>query len=309
MASTISHSRLIVAKPSYATRRAHERSERIARARHNLHACRALAGSTLAPSPKPPRDRVSGAFGLALGVAVVGHLGVAYAASLQAPRAPTTVARRVPVQIAAAPIPQPAAETPAPTPVPRPMEPPRALRPRATPKAEPPVPKPVAAPAPVPVAIVGLTLESTSSTTSGAAFAVGQTLSGSTERVARDPQPSVPVHAPAPAAPQPASRNRVAAPRAAEGVRVEPAKRLSRIEPSYPPLLARQRIEADVTVRVQIEPDGRVTNMELVRGAAEPAFNDAALAAAHKERFSPETHDKKPVATSLIYTYRFRITP
>jgi len=252
---------------------------------------------------------VIGAFGLALGVTVVGHLGVAYAASLQPSRAPITAARRVQVQIAAAPIPQPAAEAPAPMPVPRPMETPRPTRPRPTPKAEPRAPEPVATPAPEPVAIVGLTLESTSSTTSGAAFAVGQTLSGSTERVARDAQPSVPVHVPVPAAPQPASRNRIAKPRAAEGVRVEPAKRLSRVEPTYPPLLERQRIEADVTVRVQVEPDGRVTNVELVRGAAEPAFNDAALAAAHKERFSPETHDGEPVATSLIYTYRFRITP
>jgi TonB family protein len=52
-----------------------------------------------------------------------------------------------------------------------------------------------------------------------------------------------------------------------------------------------------------------VENVELVRGADDAAFDQAALAAARKEHFAPETHDGLPVATSLTYTYRFRIKP
>ena len=71
----------------------------------------------------------------------------------------------------------------------------------------------------------------------------------------------------------------------------------------------KDRLEADVTVRVHITASGQLAQVELVRGADQAAFNEAALAAARKERFSPETHDEKPVETSLTYTYRFRVTP
>jgi protein TonB len=88
---------------------------------------------------------------------------------------------------------------------------------------------------------------------------------------------------------------------------VEPARRLARVEPVYPALLRRQRIEADVTVRVSLDASGRVLEVELVRSAAQQEFDQAALEAARKERFAPETHDGRSVATSLTYTYRFRV--
>jgi protein TonB len=155
--------------------------------------------------------------------------------------------------------------------------------------------------------VVGLTLESTSSTGNGPAFAVGNTVAGSTERTAAAPQayePRVPV-----APREPPSRNRRAAPHVAEGVNVQAARRLSRVEPEYPPLLRQQGIEGDVTVRVYLTIAGAVERVELVRSAGDPAFDQAALAAAKRERFSPETHDGAPVNTALTYSYRFRITP
>jgi protein TonB len=163
--------------------------------------------------------------------------------------------------------------------------------------------------APQPLEIVGLTLESTSADGTGPAFAVGNTLAGDTARVA-NPAHSTPV-VPAPSVPglPSGSGNRRVAPRAGAGVKVEPARRLSRVEPEYPSLLEHQGIEADVTVRVYISEEGLLERVELIRGASEKAFDESALAAAKKERFVPETHDGKAVATALTYTYRFRITP
>ena len=175
------------------------------------------------------------------------------------------------------------------------------------PKAEAPVParesKPIA---PQPVSIVGLTLESTSASSIGPAFAVGDTLAGSTERVASAPRAQPAAPPPAPAAP--VARNQRASVRAAEGVSVSPARRLGRIEPEYPSLLRHQNIEADVTVRVHLTRDGNVERVELMRSAGQAPFDQAALEAAKKERFAPETHDGVPVATAITYTYRFRIT-
>ena len=164
-----------------------------------------------------------------------------------------------------------------------------------------------ASPAHAPVTVVGLTLESTSATGAGPAFAVGNSVLCSTERQASAPA----AHAPSTPEPPdlPVSRNRRAAPRAAAGVSVSPARRLGRVEPEYPPLLRQQGIEADVTVRVHLTVSGSVERVELVRSSGEPAFDEAALAAARQEHFSPETHDGVPVTTALTYSYRFRITP
>jgi TonB family protein len=163
--------------------------------------------------------------------------------------------------------------------------------------------------APQPVEIVGLTLESTSADGSGPSFAVGNTLAGDTARVANAAR-----EAEAPSAPRmpgvpTSSGNRRVAPRAGAGVKVEPARRLSRVEPEYPALLEHQGVEADVTVRVYITEEGLLERVELIRGASEKDFDESALQAAKKERFVPETHDGTPVATALTYTYRFRITP
>ncbi len=315
MASTISHCRLIVAKPDYAARRRRERVARIARARRNL-AQRSLSSEGSTRTSSSTHDRAYLAFAAALALAVLCHVGVAFAAFCSAPSLAATPNKLVKVQLRTIPLPAPvpaatspvvreSAPLPAPAPRPRaPMEKVKPLAPSVPPAA--PVQEAIAPP----IAIVGLTLESTSSASQGPVFAVGQTLSGTTERsaaTARAAGPNAPVTAEA--APLPSSRNGRAVTRAKAGVHVQPAQRLAHVQPEYPPLLERQSIEADVTVRVQIAANGQLLRAELVRGAEQTAFNDAALAAARKERFSPETHDGSAVETSLTYTYRFRITP
>jgi len=314
MASTISHCRLSVAEHSYRARRASERADRISRARRNL-AQAAAAEHPITDTPTPQRDREGRAFGTALIVVVGSQLVLAYSGfcSASAPSHHADVPRKIQVVMAQLqkPVPEP---LPVEAPKPPTAPPVVAERPRPPPTSEPrprveeatPTPAPVAAPVP----IVGLTFESTSSSAGGPVFAVGDTLSGTTQRVAEEVRPAQSV-SPAESAPvQPrVSRNQVAAPRAAAGVTVEPARRLSRVEPVYPALLGRQNLEADVTVRVRISKDRTLLSAEIVRGAQQVEFNQAALTAAKQERFQPETHDGVSVETSLTYTYRFRITP
>lgn len=311
MASTTSPCKSSVAERSYAARKAHERKVRIARARINLKAQRV----SLAPAverKKPEHVRTALTFSLTLAAAC--HVGVAYAAFSSGGTAPKpTRATRVEVRVIESPPPkveEPVAREPEPVATPKVTEAtkPVAPEPRPVRKAQAPQKAPPPANEPEFVPIVGLTLESTSASSQGPAFAVGHTLAGTTGRVAAGPTqaPSAPI---AKVEPAPTSRNRRVAPRAAEGVQVEPARRLARVEPKYPPLLERQGVEADVTVRVYISAQGTLERVELVRGAPEAAFNEAALEAAQKERFAPESHDGKPVATALTYTYRFRIAP
>lgn len=83
----------------------------------------------------------------------------------------------------------------------------------------------------------------------------------------------------------------------------------SDLQPPYPPALQRAEIEGNVTVRVQVGLDGRVTAVELVR-ADNPAFfastRDWAL---RRWRFKPATRDGVPVAAWIIRTVRFEIAP
>jgi len=303
MASTISHCRLIVAEPSYSVRRASARAGRIARARYNLAQARCVESVRSQAPSEHSHSAAAWWWSIAIGChAAMGYLAVNVpvaprvkdtAIQVRMLAVPSTPVTEAPVEITKAPVEsRPTIKRkrkPAPTPAP---ENPKSVEPAAD-----------AAP---PVEVVGLSLASTAEG-KGTAFATGSTLEGSTDQTATAPIVHAPVPDPA-AIPAPLSRNRTARTRPSAGVRVEPARRLSRIEPEYPPLLQSQHVEGDVTLRVSLTPAGRVEDVQLVRAAAEAAFNAAALAAARREQFAPETHDGRPVSTSLTYTYRFRIS-
>lgn len=266
--------------------------------------------SRQAPSRANASARTQGVAAAWWFAALVGHGGLAYAA-WQAPVLRNSVRETIQVRILAAPPKRPEATPVAPV-INPPEEP--AIKP-TRPVARKPAPKPLPAPEETKAApeqipeVVGLTVASTAIEGTGPAFATGQTLSGVTKTVAK-PYVVATVDPPiAPTNTMRPSRNRVARAQAASGTRVELARRLSQIQPEYPALLQSQRIEGDVTVRVTLSAQGAVQHVELVRAASETAFNDAALAAARRERFVPEIHDGRPVSTSLTYTYRFRINP
>lgn len=305
MESTISHCRLIVAESSYAERRQARLARRIARARRNL----SLADLEGASEPRPSRPYPRGSsFGFL--VALGAHVAIAYFVSLSP--VPALSLRQEAVRLRVLPVaskPLPEVSLPAPaTPEPKPVKSvPKRSRPEQ-PKQPPTLKEPAAEPVPTEPQ-VGLTLDSTDPNGAGAAFAVGDTLAGETPREAPPPVPSRPLETTQlTPAPRP-SRNRVARAAPAAGVHVQPARRLSRIEPDYPALLRTQGLEGDVTVQVLLSAQGSVQDVTLVRPAKDDAFNSAAVAAARREQFAPETHDGRPVSTSLTYTYRFRIDP
>lgn len=176
-------------------------------------------------------------------------------------------------------------EAPPPTPkrvvVADPIETPASEQPAEAPPAEP---------------VVGLSADSTAGVSDGPAFAVGNTRMGTTETVARDPSSVGKLSRTPPGA------------RSEKGAKLVRPKREGRSEPVYPPDLKAQGLEGDVEVSVDLTPEGRVTSARITRGSKHTAFDEAALAAARKERFSPATSDGAAIAFTLTYTIRFRIT-
>jgi protein TonB len=79
-------------------------------------------------------------------------------------------------------------------------------------------------------------------------------------------------------------------------------------QPAYPASMVRLQKEGDVTVRVFIDPDGRVRDVQLV-SAPDPAFFDATRTQALKRwRFVPATRDGVPMASEKVMTIQFKLT-
>ena len=102
----------------------------------------------------------------------------------------------------------------------------------------------------------------------------------------REPQPA----APAPEPPNPLARCADCPP------------------PPYPDLARRRGIEGDVTLSVQVLPDGRVGDIFVLKSSGFPFLDDAALAAVKSYTFFPAGDDSGPVASTQTITVPFRLT-
>ena len=158
--------------------------------------------------------------------------------------------------------------------------------------------------------VVGINFESTIQGGNGPAFAVGNTRMGETGNLAEDAKDIDPLtgrpYRPGAkrALPTP---NKVSTAIPTAGVTLTKPKRLSSVQPAYPALLKTQGIEGDVAVLIQIDTEGRVTSVKMVKGSGYPEFDEAATAAALKERFSPAVRNGEAIDYTLKYTYRFRV--
>ncbi|HEY4395370.1 MAG TPA: energy transducer TonB [Polyangia bacterium] len=165
------------------------------------------------------------------------------------------------------------------------------------------MPRAERAPAPAapaaPVKVVGLSLESTSEAGEGPAFAVGDTLAGTTAAAAA-------LHRPATGEP-PAGPNRVARGVPRPGSVLTPPRRLHEVKPHYPDARRAAGVEADVLLVVSLDDDGRVLSVTVGRGSGDAAFDESARAAAREERFSPALRDGVPVPTTFTFTTHFRL--
>jgi protein TonB len=85
-----------------------------------------------------------------------------------------------------------------------------------------------------------------------------------------------------------------------------PAKPIQTAKASYPPLALRMGLEADVTLRVFIDTEGRVTKAQVTKSAG-GGFDDEALKAVKQFRFEPAISEGQRVSSEFTYVYRFRI--
>ncbi len=85
---------------------------------------------------------------------------------------------------------------------------------------------------------------------------------------------------------------------------VEPPQVLEQEQPSYPPEAAASGTRGDVAVNVDVDTQGNVTGMGIVRGV-EPALDRSAIEAASHWRFRPARRSGKVVASRVQLLFHF----
>jgi TonB family protein len=84
------------------------------------------------------------------------------------------------------------------------------------------------------------------------------------------------------------------------------AKPIQTVRAIYPPLALRMGMESDVTLKIEIDPEGKVTRAEITKSGG-PGFDEEALKAVKQSRFEPAQKDGKNVPAEFVYIYRFRL--
>jgi TonB family protein len=74
--------------------------------------------------------------------------------------------------------------------------------------------------------------------------------------------------------------------------------------PEYPEKLRRAKVQGSAMIRFTISPNGRVLDPE-VKSASDPAFGEAALAAARQWRFLPKVKGGTPVSSAAQMPFTF----
>jgi len=87
---------------------------------------------------------------------------------------------------------------------------------------------------------------------------------------------------------------------------VREARPLQTVKASYPPMALRMGIEADVELKIQVDAEGKVIKVEIVKSAG-MGFDDEAVKAVRQFRFEPARKDGKNIASEFSYIYRFRL--
>jgi protein TonB len=96
-------------------------------------------------------------------------------------------------------------------------------------------------------------------------------------------------------------------PAEANRLRVErEAKPIQTARASYPPMALRMGLEGDVTLRIEVDPEGKVTKAEIIKSGG-PGFDEEAVKAVTQSRFEPAQRDGQNIAAEFSYIYRFRL--
>lgn len=84
------------------------------------------------------------------------------------------------------------------------------------------------------------------------------------------------------------------------------AKPIQTVRATYPAMALRAGLESDVTLRIEVDPEGKVTNAEIVKSGG-GGFDDEALKAVKQSRFEPAQRDGQNVPAEFTFVYRFRL--
>ncbi len=85
------------------------------------------------------------------------------------------------------------------------------------------------------------------------------------------------------------------------------AKPIQTVRAAYPPMALRMGMEGDVTIKIEVDTEGKVTKAEIIK-AAGAGFDEEALKAVKQSRFEPAQKDGHNVLAEFTYIYRFRLT-
>jgi protein TonB len=84
------------------------------------------------------------------------------------------------------------------------------------------------------------------------------------------------------------------------------AKPIQTVRAAYPPMALRMGMESDVTLRIEVDPEGNVTKAEIIKSGG-AGFDEEALKAVKQSRFEPAQRDGQNVPAEFTYVYRFRL--
>jgi TonB family protein len=87
---------------------------------------------------------------------------------------------------------------------------------------------------------------------------------------------------------------------------VVPPSVVERVQPEYPPDAERMGLTGTVVVRLVVDAQGRAASATVVKSAGH-GFDEKALEAASKLRFTPATRDGVPVPVQIDYEVRFEL--
>ena len=84
------------------------------------------------------------------------------------------------------------------------------------------------------------------------------------------------------------------------------AKPVQTVRANYPPIALRMGMEGDVTLRIEVDTEGKVTRAEIIKSGG-AGFDEEALKAVKHSRFEPAQRDGRNVPAEFTYIYRFRL--
>jgi protein TonB len=84
------------------------------------------------------------------------------------------------------------------------------------------------------------------------------------------------------------------------------AKPIQTAHAAYPPMALRAGLESDVTLRIEVDPQGNVTRAEIIKSGGS-GFDEEAVKAVKQSRFEPAHSEGQKVRAEFTYVYRFRL--